>query len=63
VRDLADPANSYTGQAWLGLGPPLVIGVGLMVAGIGLMLLWRWRDARFWRERPGVAPEDADPLG
>ncbi len=28
VRDLADPANSYTGEAWLGLEPPLVIGWG-----------------------------------
>lgn len=55
VRDLADPANSYTGQSWLGLGPPLVIGVGIMAAGVVLMLLWRRRDARFWRERPSVA--------
>ena len=35
VRDLADAENSYTGQAWLGVGPPLVIGVGVMVAGVG----------------------------
>ena len=55
VRDLADPANSYTGQAWLGVGPPLVIGVGVMAAGVVLMLWWRHRDATFWRERPGVA--------
>jgi hypothetical protein len=51
VRDLADPANSYTGQAWLGVGPPLVIGVGVMAAGVLLMLWWRSRDATFWRER------------
>jgi amino acid transporter len=62
VRDLADPGNSYTGQAWLGVGPPLVIGVGIMLAGVALMLVWRRRDSRFWQERPGVAPEDADPL-
>jgi amino acid transporter len=55
VRDLADPANSYTGQAWLGVGPPLVIGVGVMAAGVLLMLWWRARDATFWRERPSVA--------
>jgi amino acid transporter len=55
VRDLADPANSYTGEAWLGLGPPLVIGVAIMAAGVVLMLLWRRRDARFWQERAGVA--------
>jgi amino acid transporter len=56
VRDLADPANSYTGQAWLGVGPPLVIGVGVMAAGVLLMLWWRHRDATFWRERPSTSP-------
>src|SRR4051812_45617662 len=54
VRDLADAETSYTGQAWLGVGPPLVIGVGVMAAGAALMLWWRRRDATFWREQPGV---------
>lgn len=54
VRDLADAENSYTGQAWLGVGPPLVIGVGVMAAGAVLMLWWRRQDARFWRERPST---------
>jgi amino acid transporter len=54
VRDLADAENSYTGQAWLGVGPPLVIGVGVMATGAGLMLWWRRRDATFWRERPST---------
>jgi amino acid transporter len=49
VRDLADAGNSYTGQAWLGVGPPLVIGVGVLAAGVVLMLWWRRRDATFWR--------------
>jgi amino acid transporter len=53
VRDLADPGNSYTGQAWLGAGPPLVIGVGVLAAGVGLMLFWRHRDATFWRVSAG----------
>jgi amino acid transporter len=57
VRDLADAENSYTGQAWLGAGPPLVIGVGVMAAGVALMLWWRRRDTLFWRERAGTAPE------
>nr|WP_245160598.1 APC family permease [Blastococcus sp. CT_GayMR20] len=52
VRDLADAENSYTGQAWFGVGPPLVIGVGVMLAGVVLMLWWRSRDAAFWREKP-----------
>jgi amino acid transporter len=55
VRDLADAENSYTGQAWLGVGPPLVIGVGVLVAGALLMLWWRYRDGAFWRERASVA--------
>jgi hypothetical protein len=50
VRDLADAGNSYTGQAWLGVGPPLVIGVGVLAAGVVLMLWWRRRDAAFWRD-------------
>lgn len=54
VIDMADPANSYTGQAWLGVGPPLVIAVGVLIAGVVLMLFWRTRDGRFWQERPGV---------
>jgi amino acid transporter len=56
VRDLADPANSYTGQAWLGVGPPLVIGVAIFAAGVVLMLWWRLRDATYWGERPDAAP-------
>jgi amino acid transporter len=54
VRDLADVENSYTGQAWLGVGPPLVIGVGVLAAGVVLMLWWRRRDSAFWRERSGT---------
>ncbi|MBN1094288.1 APC family permease [Blastococcus sp. TML/M2B] len=56
VRDLADAENSYTGQAWLGVGPPLVIGVGVMATGVALMLWWRRRDTIFWRERRSTFP-------
>ncbi|MGR6963267.1 APC family permease [Geodermatophilus sp. URMC 61] len=55
IRDLADPENSYTGQAWLGVGPPLVIGVGIFLVGLVLMVVWRARDSRYWQERPGIA--------
>jgi amino acid transporter len=57
IRDLANPDNSYTEQAWLGVGPPLVIGVGIFVVGLLVMFWWRTRDATYWQERPSVAPE------
>ncbi|MBC8092508.1 MAG: APC family permease [Pseudonocardia sp.] len=57
VSDLNDPEASSSGVSWFGFGPPLVIGVGIFVLGIVIMLVWRWRDARFWQERPGVAPD------
>ncbi|MER5193798.1 APC family permease [Streptomyces sp. NPDC002755] len=58
VSDMSDPANSYTGTSWLGVGPPLVIGVGIAVAGVLLMVLWRLRSPVFWSERAGVADPD-----
>ncbi len=57
VSDLNDPAASSTGTDWFGFGPPLVIGVGIMVLGVLIMFGWRVRYSRFWRERPGLAPE------
>lgn len=38
--DLAKPENSTAGTSWLGLGPPLVIGIGFMIMGGVLMVLW-----------------------
>ncbi len=35
IGDMADPENSYSGQSWLGVGPPLVIGVGILLVGCG----------------------------
>ncbi len=58
VFDLADPENSYSGQAWFGLGPPLVIGIGVFLVGVVLMLIWRAQHKKFWQERPGVADPD-----
>jgi amino acid transporter len=53
--DLSDPANSESGDSWLGLGPPLVIGIGSMLLGVVLMLWWRWTGHReFFRRRPEV---------
>ncbi|MFJ6725283.1 APC family permease [Streptomyces sp. NPDC091281] len=58
VQDMADPANSYTGTSWFGVGPPLVIGIGIALAGVIIMIVWRLRAPAFWSERPGVADPD-----
>jgi amino acid transporter len=55
IIDMSDPENSYTGVAWFGLGPPLVIGIAIFVVGLLFMLFWRIKDGRFWQERPSVA--------
>jgi amino acid transporter len=53
--DLSDPANSESGDSWLGLGPPLVIGIGSMLLGVLLMLWWRATGHReFFKRRPEV---------
>ncbi|MFC9699717.1 APC family permease [Streptomyces sp. NPDC056943] len=58
VSDMSDPANSYSGTSWFGLGPPLVIGIGIALTGVVVMLV-RWlREPAFWQERPGVADPD-----
>jgi len=58
VRDMSDPDNSYSGQSWLGVGPPLVIGIGIFAAGLVLMFFWRTQDKRYWQERAGLPDPD-----
>jgi amino acid transporter len=53
--DLSKPENSESGDSWFGLGPPLVIGLGFLVLGAILMLLWRLEHPQFFRRRPEVA--------
>jgi amino acid transporter len=57
--DLSKPENSESGNSWLGLGPPLVIGVGSMLLGVLLMLWWYASGHReFFRRKPEVvSPE------
>src|SRR4051812_16385927 len=57
---LSKPENSESGDSWLGLGPPLVIGVGFLLLGVVLMLLWGARHPEFFRRRPEVAAEPAE---
>ncbi|AZQ38665.1 APC family permease [Streptomyces cyaneochromogenes] len=58
VGDMSDPANSYSGVSWFGLGPPLVIGIGIALVGVVLMVVWRLTAPVFWSERPEVADPD-----
>ncbi len=61
--DLSNPEKSYTGQTWLGVGPPLVVGVGFLVLGVVLMILWRLfgHHERYFSRKPfeKVDPEVA----
>jgi amino acid transporter len=51
--DLSKPENSESGDSWFGLGPPLVIGGGLLLVGAVLMVFWRVRGGqRFFARRP-----------
>ncbi|MBJ7355199.1 MAG: APC family permease [Thermoleophilaceae bacterium] len=55
VIDLSDPANSESGDSWLGLGPPLVIAILFAVIGLGLMLYWNKVSPVFFKRKPEVA--------
>lgn len=54
--NFSDPANSYTGQEWLGLAPPAVIGVGMLLIGVVLLFAWRlYKREPFFKRRREVA--------
>jgi amino acid transporter len=54
--ELADPANSESGNSWFGLGPPFVIAIFFLGLGLVLML-WQMRASpEFFRRRPEVVP-------
>ncbi|WAC65448.1 APC family permease [Agrococcus sp. SL85] len=61
IIDYGNPENSYTETAWFGLGPPLVIGIGIFLTGVVLMVIWYFRDRRFWDERPSTAALETVP--
>ncbi len=54
IIELSDPANSESGNSWLGVGPPLVIGIGFMVLGAVLMVVWSRQERAFFRRRAEV---------
>ena len=56
--ELSDPANSESGNSWLGIGPPLLIAAFFLVLGVILMFVqWRATPSFFKRKprlpRPG----------
>jgi amino acid transporter len=60
--DLADPGASYTGGSFLGLGVPLVIGLGFLLLGVILEVVWRLggHEGFFGRTPETVDPEVAE---
>ncbi len=57
--DLSDPGASNTGGSLFGLGLPLVVGVGFLLLGVILMVLWRFvGNERFFARRPETVDPD-----
>jgi amino acid transporter len=57
--DYWHPANSESGDSWLGIGPPFVIGIGFLAMGVVLMLVWRLTGhVEFFRRRMEVVDPD-----
>ncbi|MBM3676603.1 MAG: APC family permease [Actinobacteria bacterium] len=51
--DLADPDASYSGQSILGMGVPLAIGLGFLILGLILLVVWRLAgNERFFGRKP-----------
>jgi amino acid transporter len=54
--ELSNPANSESGNSWLGVGPPLLIAAFFLVLGVLLMFV-QWRKVpAFFKRRPEAAP-------
>ena len=53
VKDLADPAASYSGSSVLGMGLPLAIAVFFLALGLVLMLVWRFTAGAAFFTRKG----------
>ena len=57
VMDLADPANSSSGESWFGLGPPLVITIAFAILGLVLMAAQAIREPGFFTRRAETSDE------
>jgi amino acid transporter len=60
VKDFTDPEASYTGQSILGVGVPLVIGVGFLLLGAVLMVLRRLGGHQRFFGRKALEAVDPD---
>jgi amino acid transporter len=59
MADLANPGTSYTGGSIFGLGVPLVIGLGFLILGVVLMVIWRLGGhERFFGRTPETVPPE-----
>jgi amino acid transporter len=52
VLDLADPANSSSGDTWLGVTPALVMGLGFLAVGVIIMVATRLLRPKPFFDRP-----------
>ena len=60
VRRPLRPANSASGDSWFGIGPPLIIGIGFLIFGVILMVIWYLTGHRaFFRRKTETAHADA----
>jgi amino acid transporter len=59
--DLAKPENSESGDSWLGLGPPLVIGISFLLLGV-LFVIWGQASGLAFFRR-GTETAKVDPIG
>ena len=60
LMDLSDPGASYSGGSLFGLGLPLVVGLGFLILGAVLMVLWRvMGNERFFGRHPEVVDPEA----
>jgi amino acid transporter len=61
IDEYADPEVSYSGSEVFGIAVPVALGVGLLLLGVVLMVIWRLggHDSFFGRKRETVDPEVA----
>jgi amino acid transporter len=62
--DYKKPDAGYS-KAVLGIGTPVVIGIGMLLIGVVLMVVWRFVNPSFFKRKPETAPPgllDEEPM-